>query len=251
MSISTDGLLGASVVVLVVYMIYVFGTKKSSWNLPSLDKIKTPTVSENWLLAISGVLVLLWGMYTPGLRPSEIGQFGSRYWLQIVIGWGIFAALIALNKEVFGTATKTLQGVLAGIVFFLLVGFPTWSWISGPSGTLAVKTVAQAPLKEPAQILPQNAPKLPLAKDLKQEEWPQLVLAEDGESERIPIPFKMRVVTFGEDFRVHCVYRDGHEIDFGKGEEPCPDGDMPYVYVTNEAEGPNMISYAYAPIGSS
>ena len=208
----------------------------------------------NLLLIVIGTVVLFLSAYSSKWRnPSlaDVGSWGQNHWLPLLILWGIGAVLIALNAESLGTAKKTLQGVLAGIVFMLLVGFPTWSWISGPSGTPATGNTPQAGAKEFTQTLPRSAPEFPLAKDLKQEEWPQLVLPAGGESERIRVPYKKRLVMFGKDFRVHCVYRDGHEIDFGEGEEPCPEGDMPYVYVTNEAEVLNMISYAYAPIGSS
>ena len=201
------------------------------------------------LLILGGAGVFFWSMYAPRMRPSQMGDWGSDYWLQILIVCGILYLLIVLNAESLGTAAKTIQGVLAIAALMLLVAFPTWSRISGgskPSDTGS----AQVPQKDLAQIFQENLPAAfnPDGTLTDTTKWPQLVLSTDGEPVHIAVPPKKRIVTFGENFRVHCVYRDGSEIDFGKGEEPCPEGDMPSVYITNEAEGLNMISYAYAPI---
>src|SRR6185436_16397605 len=79
-------------------------------------------------------------------------------------------------------------------------------------------------------------------------EWLKLTIPAGDKSELIPVPPTGRVEAFGEDIRVHCVYRGGKkEVSFGKGEAPCPKGDMPFVYVTNlNTDGPNIILYAHA-----
>ena len=90
--------------------------------------------------------------------------------------------------------------------------------------------------------------KIPLA-STPVAQWPKIVLPPGGKSERIPVPQGMRVAMDGEDFRFHCVYRDGHEESFGKREESCPNGDMPFVYAMNgRKKEPNIVSYAYAPL---
>ena len=65
-------------------------------------------------------------------------------------------------------------------------------------------------------------------------------------TELIPVPTGMRVKMDGNDFRYNCVYRDGHEVSFGKGDDPCPDGDMPFVYASNtRKKEANAISISY------
>lgn len=243
-------------VVVVLFLVAVLIAVKSRKQVNESSAV--PQKEENgngwftkylWSIVISlvGVTVFFWSLYAPELRPSQMGELGSRYWLQILMLWGTLAILIRLNAE--KDLAKTLQGVLAVGAFLLLIGFPTWSWIVGGSKPPDTGS-AQVPQKDPAQIFQENLPAAfnPDGTLTDTTKWPQLVLSTNGEPVHIAVPPKKRIVTFGEDFRVHCVYRDGSEIDFGKGEEPCPEGDMPYVYVTNEAEGLNMISYAYAPI---
>jgi hypothetical protein len=74
-----------------------------------------------------------------------------------------------------------------------------------------------------------------------------LVIPAGAESERISVPKGMHVVWGGRGFRVTCVYGDGHKISYGAGEAPCPTGDMPFVYATNEAKETNIVPYAFAP----
>lgn len=179
-----------------------------------------------WLTSTSSETQKSGSWQSPSLK--EVGVFAQSYWLLILIVWGV-GAILLLNAGKEWIAT--FQTVLLGVVFTLLIGFPAWTWISSPSST------SQNGLRS----------EIPLASSSR-ESWLKLVLAEGGKSQRIPVPPQMTVVMFGEEFRVHCVYRDGHEIDFGKGEEPCPKGNMPFVYATNEAKGGNIILYAYAPI---
>ena len=53
------------------------------------------------------------------------------------------------------------------------------------------------------------------------------------ESQRIPVPYQMRVVMGGKDFEWNCYYGDGHKQSFLPGNPPCADGDVPEVSVTN------------------
>lgn len=73
-----------------------------------------------------------------------------------------------------------------------------------------------------------------------------LAIQPGGKSERIPVPFHMRVTMAGKDYRHHCVYADGHEESFVSGERPCASGDMPFVYATNlRPHEPNVVTYFY------
>ena len=242
--------------VLVLFLVAVLIAVKSRKQVNESSAVPQKEENENgwftkylWSIVISivGVTVFFWSLYAPELRPSQMGELGSRYWLQILMLWGTIAILIRLNAE--KELAKTLQGVLAIAALMLLVAFPTWSRISGgskPSDTGS----AQVPQKDLAQIFQENLPAAfnPDGTLTDTTKWPQLVLPADGESERIRVPLKKRVVLSGKKFRVHCVYRDEPEIDFGEEEDPCPEGDMPFVYVTNESEETNIIRYAYVPI---
>ena len=182
------------------------------------------------LIILAGVAALIYRGFDTELDLTDAGKLSREYWLQILIVYGIGASLIWLHaKESEG---KTLQKALAGGVITLLVVLPWYEWMQNRSVTTQHASVYSD---------------IPLA-SAPQSSWPQLIIAAGGESELIPVPPQMRPVLFGEDFRVHCVYRDGREIDFGKGEDPCPSGDMPFVYATNEAMGTNIVLYAYAPM---
>lgn len=74
-----------------------------------------------------------------------------------------------------------------------------------------------------------------------------LILAPGGKSHPIPVPFRKRVTMDGKDFRIVCVYANGQEKSFVKGEPRCPDGDMPFVYAKNSREdAENSITWFYS-----
>jgi len=77
-----------------------------------------------------------------------------------------------------------------------------------------------------------------------QSSWPKLTLPPMGRSELVAVPPQMHIVVIGNNFRVHNVYKDGHECAFG---EACVAGPLSGNYVTNEAGGTNIVSYAFAP----
>lgn len=174
--------------------------------------------------------IFYWGSEIQ-VSPSEIGRWGQNHWLQILVVYGIGAGFIWLNAE--EKTAKTLQKVLAGVVFMTIIGFPLWSWSTKPSD-IAQQTNSRRSV-------------IPMTSDPK-EFWYKLALPESKISERIAIDPGKTVAFHGKEFRIHCVYRDGHEISFLPGETPCPKGDMPWAYVTNEAKGENIILYAFALI---
>ncbi len=65
-----------------------------------------------------------------------------------------------------------------------------------------------------------------------------------GKTELIPSQRGKRVVVDGDKFRLHNVYRDGHECAFG---EACIDGPLAGVYATNEdLKNPSTVTVTYA-----
>ncbi|MCX6787624.1 MAG: hypothetical protein NT108_00475 [Candidatus Kaiserbacteria bacterium] len=89
---------------------------------------------------------------------------------------------------------------------------------------------------------------IPLISD-SEESWPRFILKERGKSKLIPVDTDKTIKIIGSaEFRIHCVYQNKSEISYGAGEAPCPKGNMPWVYVTNQARGKNIIHYAYVPL---
>lgn len=182
------------------------------------------------VVVVVGAALVYWGFQNTQIRPTDAGRLGWTYWLPLLIIWGVLAALVALNSKTLGAAAGVLQWVFAGVMVALLVILPLWHWVESPS--VGASQVARS--------------EIPLASS-PQSSWPKLVIPAGGRSERIPVPQSMHVVMGGENFRFHCVYRDGHEESFGKGGSSCSDGNMPYVYATNEnSKDVNIVSYAYA-----
>lgn len=179
-------------------------------------------------LIVAAVIVSVWGLYIPARwsdpSPAAIGSWGRGHWFSLLILWGIGAALIWLNAS--ERAAKTLQTVLAGAVAAVLVVFPLLGWTTSPSAATAQKQVR--PIEAATLTIPAGV----------------------GEkSERIPVPFRKRVVMTGEEFRYHCVYGDnGNEESFIPGKEPpCRDGNLPFVYATNlKKNEENVVAYTYA-----
>ncbi len=191
----------------------------------------------SWSATIIVVGVILWyKMPNTEIRFADVSSWSKEHWLQILIVYGASAGLIWLNAD--EKSAKVLQKVLVGLTATALVVLPMWSWMASPSSMTPSSSHSEIPLRHSD---------IPLA-SMPQSLWPKLVIPVGGKSEHIPVPPQMRPILFGEEFRVHCVYRDGHEIAFGKGENPCPSGDMPFVYATNEARGTNIVLYAYAPM---
>ena len=130
---TANGLPGAFIIALVVCVVYLIATKKSSWSLPGLPKTGVSADDLKryvpWLLALAGIAVFYWGLYTPGLRLSQVGDWSSDHWLWLLIFWGIIAAIIALNAKALGTMAKTLQTTAMVAMFLLFLGIPAGFWV--------------------------------------------------------------------------------------------------------------------------
>ncbi|TSC71204.1 MAG: hypothetical protein G01um101449_59 [Parcubacteria group bacterium Gr01-1014_49] len=189
---------------------------------------------EFWLkvkvVGAIGIVAFLWSIYgAPGVRPAGMGNWGKEYWLQILIVWVTLGVLLALSEM-----PKMFQWVLAGTALGLLIVLPIWSAVSSPKKASAPTKHLEIPLaRGPESSWPEPS-------------WPHLALWKEGEkSELIPSLPKKQLLVWGRDIRLDCVYRDGHEVSFLKGEKRCPDGDMAGYYVTNLAKEPNTVRLAY------
>jgi hypothetical protein len=246
-TVATDnsGLWGAIIISLLVYIGYKVATKKSSWDLSGLGKIGAP-VPKDWkekygkqllVVVIGGVLLFWSSIHDTQIRPVDMGNLSQKYWLQILIVYGIGAGLIWLNAD--EKSAKILQKVLAGGVITLLVVLPFYAWITSPSNTTAAVVKQYEGLQIPTAGTDQNL-------------WPESswLEVELGKGEASPF-FRLHgtperpegLVMYGKDFRVYCVYRDEHgkryEISYLMNEPPCPNGDLEGNYAINLFEGEN------------
>ncbi len=83
------------------------------------------------LLIVAGAIVLYCGLYAPkGESPSlaDTGSWAWSHWLSILIFSGILAVLIA--RIFSGGTAKTLQWLLAGMLFFLFIITPIAGWVA-------------------------------------------------------------------------------------------------------------------------
>ena len=101
-------------------------TKKDGEKPDPLKLLKSNLVTA--LLVIAGAAIF-WGLYTPGLRLSQVGDWSWDHWLWLLAFWGVIAGLIALNAKALEATAKTLQKVLAGVMFMLFVGIPAGFWV--------------------------------------------------------------------------------------------------------------------------
>lgn len=130
--------------------------------------------------------------------------------------------IVVESQKVFGVISKGLKwvGIVVGIATVVVV---------------TIRSVHDLTPEEP-RVISASA----------QSEKMILTMLAGGKSERIPVPPYMHVVMKGDNFRLHNVYRDGHECAFG---EACTDGPLAAVYVTNEdTKNPNIVSYSYVPM---
>lgn len=176
-----------------------------------LRQLKEKVFGKSLVILVVGAAIMYWGMQHP-LRTADVGKLGWDNWFSVLVVWGTLAALIAVNSAALGKAAPVLHKTLAGIMFMIFVGFPVWDWASGH----------------------ESAKKEPLL----------FSMPPGGRTELIPAN-RMHVVMDGDNFRLHNVYRDGHECAFG---DSCVDGPLSGVYATNlDKEHPNTVSVRHVP----
>ncbi len=91
------------------------------------NAVVNKSVIMSTLLALAGVAIFFWSLYTPGPRLADVGNWGWDHWLPLLLLWGVLAALIALNAE--KTVAKTLQKLVAAVMLMLSVGIPAGFWV--------------------------------------------------------------------------------------------------------------------------
>lgn len=80
------------------------------------------------LLVIAGAGIF-WGLYTPGLRLSQVGDWSWDHSILLLALWGVIIGLIALNAKALGATAKTLQKALMGVMLMLFIGIPAGFWV--------------------------------------------------------------------------------------------------------------------------
>lgn len=66
-----------------------------------------------------------------------------------------------------------------------------------------------------------------------------------GKTLLIPVAPHKLIVMEGRDFRYHCVYDGERKSSFVRGEKPCSNDGIRFVYASNETDQPNSVIYAY------
>ena len=172
-------------------------------------------------LILVGVAIFYFGVNPLGWKSPnlvDVVAMKNAHWLPILVVLTIlyFLATRAEKKET-EEAAQAAVAIVAIVAFMLFVGFPAWTWVTGPSSSGA-----------------------------SQHEANTLSMPPGGKSKRVAVPPGMSIVVNGEDIRLHCVYRDGHEESYVAGERPCTSGDKPFVYATNlRPNEPNIATYSY------
>ena len=124
---------------------------------------RLPSIPWKWIagivaaVAVAFVLWLSWDALGAFFAPRETGTTSWKspslatvvgaardYWLWIFILWGVVAVLAAVFCA--GTTAKTLQWVLAGVVFMLFIGLPVVNLVFGdkPKPLVSGKSRLQA-----------------------------------------------------------------------------------------------------------
>ncbi len=176
---------------------------------------------KNWpslLLVVVGAGLVIWGFNTP-VQPADVGSLSRKYWLPLLVIWGVGAALIALNPETVKKAAGVLQLVLFGAMFMLFIGFSVIGWFGGSS-----------------------SPRMDVNK--QSEKVLTLSMPANGDSPRLRGDAGQKISFTGTGFTTHCVYADESEGVVGDPVRPCKDGQL-YVFVRDTSGKPNMVSYEF------
>ena len=210
-----------AVIVSLIALAFFLGT------IVLIRKNKSKEWSTKYLWAVSVILVgiaVLWGLQgtlgtlsqslqSPSLQT--VWETTKDYWMWIFLTFIILFVLAFFLPEEKKEVAAKLQWFIVMLGLLLFVVFPILGLFTGTGG----------PGQEKVMVL---------------------TISAGGKSERIPVPPYMHVVMKGDNFRLHNVYRDGHECAFG---EACTDGPLAAVYATNEdTKNPNIVSYSYAPM---
>ena len=98
----------------------------------------TPPTSVPWFkqyawtigLVFAGAAVFYWGLYTPGLRLSEVRSWSWNHWLWLLAFCVIAVALAKLNEKSWGKVAGVLESGAIAAPFVLFFGFPVLFWVA-------------------------------------------------------------------------------------------------------------------------
>lgn len=120
---------------------------------------------------------------------ADVVEQSRKFWLWIIILWGIGHALIGLNSSTLGRAAPVLHWVLPVVVFFLFAILPIIGWASDSKTAAEVKAEKEAAAKAALAPTPAPAPRArsPVrAVEVCTEEKPcTLRLLADGSTEKV------------------------------------------------------------------
>lgn len=88
------------------------------------------------------------------------------------------------------------------------------------------------------------SPRAIASPEARTRQWTKLVLTANGRSSDLPFPISTHPVIDGDNIIVHYKYHDGRECASTKRDE-CPDGDIPFIFLSNESSRENTFSYTF------
>lgn len=173
------------------------------------------------LLILAGAGICCLGLYAPGMKTlkiTDMGDWSWSHWIPLLALWGILAAIVAINAK---TAAKVLQGILMWAMIVLFIIIPAFTWVTGIGNHFM------------------NPPAPPPAIEKMEGD---MILPVGGKSSLVTVPKGKTLTWTGKrGFRIHCVYRDGHEEAFLPGTGGGCTGDAPYGYTSNEGGANTLI----------
>lgn len=204
------------------------GTKNHTTPSP---EPKTMMITNTILIIVCAMIFL--GIYRSWKNPGldDIWNFGSSHSVYIISLLIFTYILITINPDTLGKAKGPAQYVVVGIAVLIFVIAPMKGCVTSQSKTVQNSTLS---------------PEIPLT-GKESTQWSEVIIPPRSNSKRIPVPTGMSVTMRGNDFLIHCLYRDGQDISFRPGTgESCPSGDMPFVYAENKrTDDENIVSYVY------
>lgn len=77
-------------------------------------------------LILAGAAIFFWGLYTPGLKLRQVGDWSWDNWFWLLVFGGILIALSRLNAKALGELAKKLETGTIIALLLLFFGFPMW-----------------------------------------------------------------------------------------------------------------------------
>ena len=209
-----------------------------------------PRKKYGWWLTVPGAIVLIalvvWlltsaeSLEAPSTKT--VWDWTKSHWLWILLALGVVALLPSLinfpkeKEKAAGALRKAVVVLLLALWFVIPICNRIWGEKPAPPPA-PPSLVATAPI--PLQTVPKK-------------DWPSQDMEpwRGGKTLLITVAPHKRVVMEGRDFRYHCVYDGDRESSFVRGEKPCSNDGIRFVYASNESDQPNAVIYAYAAEGA-